>query len=54
MQALHLYETSMTWDDISAIAVTRPLLGVHPQEDHVPSKLFGISTTLLKKLSFAL
>ena len=38
----------MTWDDISAIAVTMSLLAVHPWEDHVPSKLIDIPTTSIE------
>ena len=49
LQALHLHETSMTWGDISAIAVITPLLAVHPREEHVPSKLVGISTASVER-----
>ena len=52
MQTLHFYETSMTWDDISAIAVRTLLLAVHPRENHVPSKLVGISTTSVRGANF--
>ena len=38
LQTLHLYETSITWDNISAIAVTRPLLTTYLKEDYVPSE----------------
>ena len=52
LQALHLHETSMTWGDISAIAVITPLLAVHPREEHVPSKLVGISTASVERAKF--
>ena len=42
----------MTWDNISAIAVTTPLLAVHPREDHVPSKLVVTSTTSVEGAKF--
>ena len=38
----------MTWDNISTIAVTTPLLAVHPREDHVPSKRVSISTAFVE------
>ena len=42
----------MTWDDVSATAVTMPLLAAYPREEHVPSKLVGISTTSLEWAKF--
>ena len=42
----------MTWDDVSATAVTMPLLAAYPREEHVPSKLVGISTTSLEWATF--
>ena len=42
----------MTWDDISTIAVTTPLLAANPGEDHAPSKLVGISTTSVEWATF--
>ena len=42
----------MTSDDISAKAVTAPLLAVHTQEDHALSKRAGISTPSVEEAKF--